>query len=86
MVLCYWFWSVCRLLIASILSDHRSSEVLIPSTFTSISALLNDWSSRNLVDCGMRKNKLDYELIMEHLFGKVGFYAVIIFMFLCAYG
>lgn len=48
--------------------------------------LIIDWSVRNLVDCGVRKHRLDYELIMQYLFGKKGFYAVTILMFLLVYG
>merc|ERR550525_1609353 len=49
-------------------------------------ALLTDWSVRNLIDCGRRKNRMDYELIVEDLFGKCGYYVVICLMFLLSYG
>jgi len=49
-------------------------------------AFLIDWGVRQLVDCGVRRSKLDYELIVEYLFGKPGYYVVTIFMFLFAYG
>lgn len=45
-----------------------------------------DWGVRQLVDCGVRRSKLDYELIVEYLFGKKGYYTVTVFMFLFAYG
>eukprot|EP01084_Bolivina_argentea_P004693 8903_1 len=49
-------------------------------------SLLIDYGVRHLVECGVSKNKLDYELIVEYQFGKRGYYTVTLFMFLFAYG
>ena len=49
-------------------------------------AFLIDYGVRNLVECGVKYNKKDYELIVEYLYGKTGYYIVTIFMFLFAYG
>ena len=39
-----------------------------------------------LIDCGVKANKLDFEELAEHLLGRPGYFAVLIFMFLFAYG
>lgn len=39
-----------------------------------------------LIDCGIKANKLDFEELAEHLLGKTGYYASLVFMFLFAYG
>lgn len=39
-----------------------------------------------LIDCGVNANKLDFEELAEHLLGRPGYFAVLIFMFLFAYG
>lgn len=39
-----------------------------------------------LIDCGIKANKLDFEELAEHLLGRVGYYAALVFMFLFAYG
>ena len=39
-----------------------------------------------LIDCGIKANKLDFEELAEHLLGKTGYYAALVFMFLFAYG
>lgn len=49
-------------------------------------AILIDYGVRSIVECGIQKNKLDYELLCEYLFGKVGYYSITAFMFLFAYG
>ena len=49
-------------------------------------AILIDYGVRSLIECGLIKDKKDYELLVEYLFGKSGYYAVTIFMFLFAYG
>lgn len=39
-----------------------------------------------LIDCGVKANKLDFEELAEHLLGRSGYYAALVFMFLFAYG
>ena len=39
-----------------------------------------------MVECGIRANKLDLEELSEHLLGKKGYYAALLFMFIFAYG
>lgn len=39
-----------------------------------------------LIDCGIKAGKLDFEELAEHLLGKRGYYAALVFMFLFAYG
>ena len=49
-------------------------------------AYLTDYGVRNLVASGVRKYRYDYELITEWAFGSKGYYLIVIFMFLFAYG
>ena len=49
-------------------------------------AILIDYGVRSLIECGLIKGKQDYELLVEHLYGRPGYYAVTTFMFLFAYG
>lgn len=39
-----------------------------------------------LIDCGVKAKKLDFEELAEHLLGRSGYYAALVFMFLFAYG
>jgi sodium-coupled neutral amino acid transporter 11 len=47
--------------------------------------LLNK-SSVMLIDCGLRNNKLDYELLSEHVLGRKGYFISLISMMLFAFG
>ena len=49
-------------------------------------AYLIDRSAIMIVDCGMKVQKYDFEELAEYVLGPYGYYAVLISMFLFAYG
>ena len=39
-----------------------------------------------LINCGIKCQKYDFEMLSEHLLGRYGYYTALVFMFLFAYG
>ena len=39
-----------------------------------------------LINCGIKCQKYDFEMLSEHLLGRYGYYTAVVFMFLFAYG
>ena len=52
----------------------------------SLVAFLSHRSIIFLIKCGLKTGKLDYEELSEHLFGRLGFFITLIFMFLTSFG
>eukprot|EP01083_Nonionella_stella_P150113 477678_1 len=49
-------------------------------------ALICDYVARILVETGVKQNKHNFEVLADHLLGPKGYYAVVVSMFLFAFG